>query len=76
MLYRHLGRSGLQVSVLGLGNYVNAASMSDEEAYGLYVEAFRRGVVRSSPTHQQLSLALPLAHFAMGDSEWRETKER
>jgi voltage-dependent potassium channel beta subunit len=44
MLYRHLGKSGLVVSVLGLGNWVTATKIEEAEAYEIYVQAFRAGI--------------------------------
>jgi voltage-dependent potassium channel beta subunit len=44
MIYKPMGKHGLRVSALALGNWITATKMEENEAFELYVAAFRAGV--------------------------------
>ncbi len=44
MEYRYLGNSGLKVSVIGYGNYINNTADIEEKSYQLLKKAYDLGI--------------------------------
>jgi len=44
MIYRHLGKAGIKVSVLSYGNWLTGGKTDDEETYKILVASHSRGV--------------------------------